>query len=259
MTPNAVGVAGGLPGATVRFLRFEEADAIGGPDGARLVGTLADIAGPRTAGAINSSKIEFDLRTVEYHNWQGGGGFGDPLDRDPAKVRDDVRLGLVSAEQAEKTYGVVLGDGVDASATTALRAELRRGRLARAHPFTEAYPLPEDSGVGEPASGLEAVGYWDILAIDHAADSISCVGCGHRLTRATADVRTGCVVEEIPAWKAGPIHGSDYVEASTVPIAVRMFYCPGCGRQLEADLVVPGGIGPASVVTRGGATGAPSS
>ena len=50
VTPNAVGVAGGMPGATVRYLRFQEADAIGGPDGPRLVGTLAEIAGPRTAG-----------------------------------------------------------------------------------------------------------------------------------------------------------------------------------------------------------------
>ncbi|MEO7007489.1 MAG: hydantoinase B/oxoprolinase family protein [Terrimesophilobacter sp.] len=256
VTPNAVGIAGGMPGATVRYLRFEDASAIGS-DGARLVGTLADIPGPRTAGPLNSSKIEFDLRTVEYHNWQGGGGFGDPLDRDSQKVSDDVRLGLVSAEQARTTYGVVLDDGLDRDATTALRAELRRGRLARSHPFVEAYPLPKDSGEGEPPSGGESVGYWDILTIDQAADSISCTGCGYRLTRATADVRTGCVVEEVPAWKTGPIHGGDYVEASAVPIAMRLFYCPGCGRQLEVDLIVPGGIGPSSVVTRGG-TGAES-
>lgn len=255
VTPNAVGVAGGLPGATVRYLRFEEADAIGGAGGARLAGSLGDIAGPRTVGALNSSKIEFDLRTVEYHNWQGGGGFGDPLDRDPDKVRDDVRLGLVSAEQAIQTYGVVLGDGDDVTTdetTVALRVDLRRGRLARAHPFAEAYPLSLGDDDMGPAVDREMVRYWDILEIDHVTDSISCVGCGHRLTRARADVRTGCVVEEVPAWKTGPIHGSDYVDGATVPIAVRLFYCPGCGRQMEADLVVPGEIGPSSVVTRGG-------
>jgi N-methylhydantoinase B len=36
----------------------------------------------------------------------GGGGFGDPHERDPEKVRADVRDGLVSAEAADKTYGV---------------------------------------------------------------------------------------------------------------------------------------------------------
>ncbi len=38
----------------------------------------------------------------------GGGGLGDPLQRDPERVADDVRAGLVSAEQARSEYGVVL-------------------------------------------------------------------------------------------------------------------------------------------------------
>jgi N-methylhydantoinase B len=36
----------------------------------------------------------------------GGGGFGDPRDRDPAKVREDVRNGHVSAMAVEQLYGV---------------------------------------------------------------------------------------------------------------------------------------------------------
>ena len=38
----------------------------------------------------------------------GGGGWGDPLERDPALVAQDVRNGIVSPEQAESAYGVVL-------------------------------------------------------------------------------------------------------------------------------------------------------
>lgn len=38
----------------------------------------------------------------------GGGGFGDPLQRDPERVRQDVRNGHVSLEAAERDYGVVL-------------------------------------------------------------------------------------------------------------------------------------------------------
>jgi N-methylhydantoinase B len=57
----------------------------------------------------------------------GGGGYGDPLKRDPMNVLDDVREGMVSPEAAEKEYGVVLRKNgaswiVDQSATTALRA-----------------------------------------------------------------------------------------------------------------------------------------
>src|SRR5207248_136061 len=38
----------------------------------------------------------------------GGGGYGNPLNRDPERVRFDVREGLVSRENAAKLYGVAL-------------------------------------------------------------------------------------------------------------------------------------------------------
>lgn len=58
----------------------------------------------------------------------GGGGYGDPLQRDPLLVADDVAKGLVSTEHALEAYGVVMrADGaVDDGATDRARAE-RRG------------------------------------------------------------------------------------------------------------------------------------
>ena len=52
----------------------------------------------------------------------GGGGYGDPLARDPERVHEDVRLGFVTARGAADAYGVVFApDGaVDAAATAAL-------------------------------------------------------------------------------------------------------------------------------------------
>ena len=51
-----------------------------------------------------------------------GGGYGDPLRRDPAAVLDDVRDGLLSVEAARAQYGVVIvADAVDAAATEKLR------------------------------------------------------------------------------------------------------------------------------------------
>jgi N-methylhydantoinase B len=64
----------------------------------------------------------------------GGGGFGDPLDRDPEAVRLDVRDGYVSMASAKEEYGVVFsedGRRVDADATRALRERLRGARFGR--------------------------------------------------------------------------------------------------------------------------------
>jgi N-methylhydantoinase B len=60
----------------------------------------------------------------------GGGGHGDPFEREPAKVTRDVEDGLVSVERARDVYGVVLKEGerpgtytVDAEATALHRKE----------------------------------------------------------------------------------------------------------------------------------------
>ncbi len=61
----------------------------------------------------------------------GGGGWGDPLERNPGKVRDDVARRLVSAASARENYGVVLGDAgqsLDLRATQELREGMKRNR-----------------------------------------------------------------------------------------------------------------------------------
>ncbi len=59
----------------------------------------------------------------------GGGGFGDPLERDPAMVASDLAEGYVTPAAAESIYGVVLTEGtIDAAATAARRAQLRAAR-----------------------------------------------------------------------------------------------------------------------------------
>ncbi len=74
----------------------------------------------------------------------GGGGWGDPLERDPALVARDVRWGKVSREAAGADYGVVLTGPaddpvVDAEATGRLRGDLRAGR-PDARPFFDRGP-----------------------------------------------------------------------------------------------------------------------
>lgn len=66
----------------------------------------------------------------------GGGGFGDPLERDPKKVMEDVIDDYVSIARAEKDYGVVIREidrdlcqfEIDQAATDKRRAEIRASR-----------------------------------------------------------------------------------------------------------------------------------
>jgi N-methylhydantoinase B len=79
------------------------------------------------------SKITMNIEygTVFRHELAGGGGWGDPLERDAADVLVDVRNELVSVEAAFNDYGVVVDAAtwaVDAAGTEARRAVIRAGR-----------------------------------------------------------------------------------------------------------------------------------
>lgn len=69
------------------------------------------------------------------YEYGGGGGWGDPLERDPAAVLEDVWDELVSIEGAARDYGVVVTGSLDAmdlavdhEATERLRARMRGER-----------------------------------------------------------------------------------------------------------------------------------
>ena len=70
----------------------------------------------------------------------GGGGWGDPLERDANQVLDDVKDGFVSADAAFQRYGVAIDPAaleIDAPGTESLRNDIRksRGRTKLFHRF----------------------------------------------------------------------------------------------------------------------------
>jgi N-methylhydantoinase B len=91
--------------------------------------------GERFLGAVFSN---VDIRAGDYFTRPsaGGGGFGDPLERDPQAVLEDVIDGYVSIERARKDYGVVVEEidpevsdyRLDPAATEAERVALRAAR-----------------------------------------------------------------------------------------------------------------------------------
>jgi N-methylhydantoinase B len=112
------GVRGGAPGASAGAERIEA-------DGSRtpLPSVAVEVLHPGTWIVGLSC---------------GGGGYGDPLDRDPERVADDVRGGFVTVAAASDVYGVILLSGetlhdvrADLDATIDRRRELRAARDGR--------------------------------------------------------------------------------------------------------------------------------
>lgn len=95
----------------------------GGEDGRRGANWIREPGGEWEQ--TTSVRFQAKAGTTVRGETPGGGGWGDPLERDPAAVLDDVQSGYVSVDGARDDYGVVLsgsGTEVDREATLALRA-----------------------------------------------------------------------------------------------------------------------------------------
>ena len=92
-----------------------------------------NVLNPDKEARLLDSKVTMHLRRgdVFRHELPGGGGWGDPLDRDPSNVLNDARNEYISVEGANRDYGVVIDSStwtVDLVATRNLRESRRRSR-----------------------------------------------------------------------------------------------------------------------------------
>jgi N-methylhydantoinase B/oxoprolinase/acetone carboxylase alpha subunit len=114
------GLFGGAPGSTTRVeLR------LAGQTEYRSFQEAFDLVSPSKFANIRLRRGD-RVRLVS----PSGGGYGDPLARDPEAVASDVREGFVSRASARTAYGVVLdrAGGVDIARTSSLRAGMRASR-----------------------------------------------------------------------------------------------------------------------------------
>lgn len=165
------GLWGGYPGATsyrhnVRDTNFFE-----------LVGGLLPY--PVRDGNPEESEIEryvdgdtsFDQRTLTMPDrmgdgdlylspMRGGSGLGDPLERDPAAVIEDVRGGFLIDRLAASVYGVeATADGeLDAAATAARRGRIRAARAELSQPFDEWFAAQRERVLAHADGGGEFIG-----------------------------------------------------------------------------------------------------
>ncbi|TAM70683.1 MAG: hypothetical protein EPN48_04810 [Microbacteriaceae bacterium] len=245
-TPNAFGLGGGLPGAAVRFIRYTGAGLPGLLErGAGFPETESELPGRQEVTTINRQLSVFETDTIEYHNWQGGGGYGDPIERPAERVAADVLAQAVSVVVARDVYGVTVDEAgnVDLEATAVRRQEIVRARLESAKPAYDALAkqqeiLDQETGGALVASRVGRSSYGDLVDFDFALNEARCSRCSWTLGSADADFKYGCLVDIDPVSVAGPSRGQDYGQDAVV---LRRFYCPGCARQIESEVAAPSG------------------
>lgn len=228
LAPGGRSLSGGRPGGAaahvvLRGTNVRKLFAEGVMPGSReeLEITDVDVQAPKDLTTLG----EDDLR---WGVVPGGSGYGDPARRDPDAVAADVRVGLVSEEDARSMYGVALRDGgVDASATESAREAIRGARLKEGEPVSEpvAGRRVEGGEVLHPVSDtVEAVETKDGRAM-------RCTVCLQFLGDYGEDHKQAALARDLPLTaicRHNDLCRDDFV--------AREFCCPGCGTAFALDI-----------------------
>jgi len=126
------GIFGGYPGAPSLLMLTE---------GTRVEETIAVDTSPDRLDELGGSNkllpyCEFNVgkNDVLYMRMSSGGGYGDPLEREPERVLRDVEDGIVSQQEARDIYGVAIegsDPALNLARTEQLRVDLRKQRLQK--------------------------------------------------------------------------------------------------------------------------------
>lgn len=218
--PAAPGLAGGEPGGQSIYLVTSAPAALALADGSAVPQPPADWALPRRDSAMDGGQAHVAVS-------QGGGGYGDPLTRDPASVAADVAAGAVTAARARTDYGVALtGDGedgwtADPDGTNLLRRRLRSERLGGREPARQRTPKGQKTRPFSLAVRIDGEG------------TLSCAPCGAVLAGAGQDPYARLVVRDAPVSSAAPwsaaYPGNDR-------FVIRRLYCPSCAAQVDVQV-----------------------
>jgi N-methylhydantoinase B len=129
--PGALVEFGPIEGATMRVL-YTADGTVNPAAGARggLPGGLSESFKRARDGSLTRlpacGGVEMAPGETVVSISTGGGGYGSPLERDPARVKHDLDEGWISRERAERVYGLALAEdgGVDLAGTAVRRAAL---------------------------------------------------------------------------------------------------------------------------------------
>lgn len=134
MQPGSTGIAGGYPSCTNQFVIKRNTNIRQILARGQVPSELDEIDGELEVYPQSIVKTSQSAGDVYRCVAMGGGGYLDPLDRDPERVLADVINGVVTPGFASERYGVIVDDTrrVDEAATEARRREIRAERRATA-------------------------------------------------------------------------------------------------------------------------------
>jgi N-methylhydantoinase B len=212
--PMSYGIFGGYPGCNTGYSTFGAANVDEWP-------RELDAIRSETREDNQWGEVELLPGDMQYMRLPAGGGYGDPLDRAPEALVDDIAEGKVSAACATEIYGVAFSaDGaVDAAATDRRRAGLRAGRLG-----VDAERLRPRAEVPRTRRRLT-----EHLQKTEGGET-QCTTCGLVVAPAGGHWKDAAVQRLSPTTIGGPLR------QSAEEFSLIESFCPGCATLLDVEV-----------------------
>lgn len=164
--PTGVGLFGAYPGGNCRYEVVTGGDWRAEMAEGKVHTNMHELPGEyRQPPAKDTVHMSASNGDVINNVTQNGGGYGDPLERDPEVVAANVHEGSCAREVARDIYGVVVTDGrqADPQATETRRQELRQARLSDLRNVRNDYEVKD----------LEVLHRWgDVINIARDGDEL---------------------------------------------------------------------------------------
>lgn len=226
------GIFGGYPANNTWDIVVEEADLAEAIQRGNPTPQPDELKGKFKRLPTKCSRI-FAPTDVHYQIWEGGGGYGDPLDRAPALVSQDVVHCRISPGCAEEIYCVVFDPQtgeINEAATEQRRQERRKQRLTspeiqppKNSPPSRLSAALKSTKIGE---GIRMTEYLEIVG-----RAVRCLKCGVLIAPADKNYKEFVPFRERPLTVAGAWR------SPTKDFLLREFYCHGCGTMLDVEMV----------------------
>jgi len=218
--PGANGLFGGYPGCNADYIEFRDSNA---PDFPYNLGSTRGKQDHITIGATDIVGTD-----IMYNRPCGGGGYGDPIDRDPELVLKDVVLGLVTDGPAQGIYGVIIDHKnrkVDIEATHKQRLTIRKERFGGKQPKVET---TERANI--PSTGMRINEYLQVSGSGEET-FVQCTWCGERICPSAVNWKDNVMKRKVSPTKSGPLRRDSGL------YFMWEFFCPSCATQLDVDIV----------------------
>ena len=224
--PTSPGMMGGYPATTNVYKFKRQTDILERVAARRMPADIADLQGEEVTLQLRQENFQQQPGDVYAVIWSAAGGFGDPLERVPESVREDVDNRSVSIAAARDIYGVVMTtDGqVDGPATRLLRDGRRDANRRKDGPVTRL-------------KGERTLRVTDNIDLrrEKRGERLACSKCAADLGGLGDNYKDRCVRRESDISTANPNIGDYRRYIDDTPV-FRQFFCPGCGALIENEV-----------------------